>query len=93
MSAQAVLITGALTGIGRAAAVAFAKKGAKVVVAALDFLVENDTVETLFGRFGNEFFGQGNIIFALDATPDGDDHIGFGVSSPLWDYVFRTTRK
>lgn len=22
-----------------------------------------------------------------------DDHAGFGVSSPLWDYVFRTTRK
>jgi NAD(P)-dependent dehydrogenase (short-subunit alcohol dehydrogenase family) len=33
MSSQVVLITGALTGIGRAAAVAFAKKGAKVVVA------------------------------------------------------------
>jgi NAD(P)-dependent dehydrogenase (short-subunit alcohol dehydrogenase family) len=33
MSTQVVLITGALTGIGRAAAVAFAKKGAKVVVA------------------------------------------------------------
>ncbi|TCV94671.1 NAD(P)-dependent dehydrogenase (short-subunit alcohol dehydrogenase family) [Luteibacter rhizovicinus] len=33
MSKQVVLITGALTGIGRAAAVAFAKKGAKVVVA------------------------------------------------------------
>jgi NAD(P)-dependent dehydrogenase (short-subunit alcohol dehydrogenase family) len=32
MSSQVVLITGALTGIGRAAAVAFAKKGAKVVV-------------------------------------------------------------
>jgi NAD(P)-dependent dehydrogenase (short-subunit alcohol dehydrogenase family) len=32
MSHQVVLITGALTGIGRAAAVAFAKKGAKVVV-------------------------------------------------------------
>jgi NAD(P)-dependent dehydrogenase (short-subunit alcohol dehydrogenase family) len=32
MSTQVVLITGALTGIGRAAAVAFAKKNAKVVV-------------------------------------------------------------
>ena len=30
MSNPVVLITGALTGIGRAAAVAFAKKGAKV---------------------------------------------------------------
>ncbi|MDB5476083.1 MAG: putative dehydrogenase [Phenylobacterium sp.] len=32
MSTQVVLITGALTGIGRAAAIAFAKQGAKVVV-------------------------------------------------------------
>ena len=32
MAAQVVLITGALTGIGRATAVAFANKGAKVVV-------------------------------------------------------------
>jgi NAD(P)-dependent dehydrogenase (short-subunit alcohol dehydrogenase family) len=33
MTTQVVLITGGLTGIGRAAAVAFARKGAKVVVA------------------------------------------------------------
>lgn len=33
MNTQVVLITGALTGIGRAAAVAFANKGARVVVA------------------------------------------------------------
>src|SRR5258708_34053814 len=33
MNNPLVLITGALTGIGRAAAIAFAKKGAKVVVA------------------------------------------------------------
>ena len=33
MSNSVVLITGGLTGIGRAAAVAFAKKGAKVIVA------------------------------------------------------------
>ena len=33
MSTPVVLITGALTGIGHAAALAFAKKGARVVVA------------------------------------------------------------
>ena len=33
MDKSVILITGALTGIGRAAAVAFARKGAKVVVA------------------------------------------------------------
>src|SRR5437588_11859053 len=33
MDKSVILITGGLTGIGRAAAVAFAKKGAKVVVA------------------------------------------------------------
>jgi NAD(P)-dependent dehydrogenase (short-subunit alcohol dehydrogenase family) len=33
MNGQVVLITGALIGIGRAAAIAFAKKGAKVAVA------------------------------------------------------------
>ncbi|MDT5253143.1 MAG: hypothetical protein QOH07_2094, partial [Mycobacterium sp.] len=32
MTQQVVLVTGALTGIGRATAVAFANKGAKVVV-------------------------------------------------------------
>jgi NAD(P)-dependent dehydrogenase (short-subunit alcohol dehydrogenase family) len=32
MSKPVVLITGALTGIGRAAAIAFARKGAKIVV-------------------------------------------------------------
>ena len=33
MNTQVVLITGALTGIGRATAVAFARKGANLVVA------------------------------------------------------------
>ena len=33
MDKPVILITGALTGIGRASAVAFAKKGAKMVVA------------------------------------------------------------
>src|SRR5882762_3288232 len=33
MNKQVVLVTGALTGIGRATAIAFAKKGAQVVIA------------------------------------------------------------
>ena len=35
MQDQVVLITGALTGIGRAAAFAFAKKGARLVVSGM----------------------------------------------------------
>jgi NAD(P)-dependent dehydrogenase (short-subunit alcohol dehydrogenase family) len=47
MEKPVVLITGALTGIGRAAAVAFAKKGAKVVVAGRRDEAGNALVEEL----------------------------------------------
>src|SRR3984893_6341619 len=47
MSAQVVLITGGLTGIGRAAAVAFAKKGAKVVVSGRRDQAGRELVEEL----------------------------------------------
>src|SRR3982075_1975337 len=53
MSTQVVLITGALTGIGRAAAVAFAKKGAKVVVAGRRDEAGNALVKEL-RAFGSE---------------------------------------
>ena len=53
MSTQVVLITGGLTGIGRAAAVAFAKKGAKVVVAGRRDEVGKVLVKELRG-FGAE---------------------------------------
>jgi NAD(P)-dependent dehydrogenase (short-subunit alcohol dehydrogenase family) len=53
MSTQVVLITGGLTGIGRAAAVAFAKKGAKVVVAGRREEVGKALVEEL-RSFGSE---------------------------------------
>jgi NAD(P)-dependent dehydrogenase (short-subunit alcohol dehydrogenase family) len=53
MSKQVVLITGALTGIGRAAAVAFAKKGAKVVVAGRRDEAGNALVKEL-RAFGTE---------------------------------------
>ena len=47
MNKPVVLITGALTGIGRAAAVAFAKKGASVVVAGRRDDVGNELAEEL----------------------------------------------
>jgi NAD(P)-dependent dehydrogenase (short-subunit alcohol dehydrogenase family) len=47
MNKPVVLITGGLTGIGRAAAVAFAKKGAKVVVAGRRDEVGNELVKEL----------------------------------------------
>jgi NAD(P)-dependent dehydrogenase (short-subunit alcohol dehydrogenase family) len=53
MSNPVVLITGGLTGIGRAAAVAFAKKGAKVVVAGRRDEAGKALAEELRG-FGSE---------------------------------------
>jgi NAD(P)-dependent dehydrogenase (short-subunit alcohol dehydrogenase family) len=53
MSNPVVLITGALTGIGRAAAIAFAKKGAKVVVAGRRDEAGNALVNEL-RAFGSE---------------------------------------
>src|ERR1700676_3258737 len=53
MTTQVVLVTGGLTGIGRAAAVAFAKKGAKVVVAGRREEAGNALVKEL-RSFGSE---------------------------------------
>ena len=53
MSTQVVLITGALTGIGRAASIAFAKKGAKIVVSGRHDEAGHDLVKEL-RSFGSE---------------------------------------
>jgi NAD(P)-dependent dehydrogenase (short-subunit alcohol dehydrogenase family) len=66
MSTQVVLITGGLTGIGRAAAVAFAKKGAKVVVAGRRDEAGKALVKEL------RSFGSEASRLAVGGLPDGE---------------------
>ena len=66
MDQPVVLITGALTGIGRAAAVAFAKKGAKVVVTGRRDEVGKELVEEL------RAFGAEAEFINADVRQDAD---------------------
>src|SRR5271169_4906599 len=66
MSTQVVLVTGGLTGIGRAAAVAFAKKGAKVVVAGRREEAGNAFVKEL------RSFGSEAEFINADVRKEGD---------------------
>jgi len=66
MSTQVVLITGGLTGIGRAAAVAFARKGAKVVVAGR----RNDAGKALVEELRS--FGAEAEFVNADVRKEGD---------------------
>jgi NAD(P)-dependent dehydrogenase (short-subunit alcohol dehydrogenase family) len=66
MSAPVVLITGALTGIGRATAVAFAKKGAKVVVSGR----RDDLGQALVAEL--QSFGSEAEFINADVRKEGD---------------------
>ena len=71
LSAPVVLVTGDLTGIGRAAAVAFAKKGAKVVVAGpRDEATEALVTELLSYGSDVEFVAAAHQDDAIDALID-----------------------
>src|SRR5246500_1197209 len=66
MSDQVVLITGALTGIGRAAAIIFAKEGAHIVVSGRRDKQGQDLVAELQG------LGAGAIFVRTDVRKDED---------------------
>src|SRR6478735_11966794 len=68
MSNPVVLITGALTGIGRAAAIAFAKKGAKVVVAG-----RRDEAGKALAKELRSFGSEAEFVNA-DVRKEGDVH-------------------
>ncbi len=62
---------------------------AEVVVAALDFFVDDDAVEAFLGGFGNEFFGEGDVFLAgeAEAVDDAFDFV-FGVLDAFGDFDF-----
>ena len=45
--------------------------------AAVDFLVNDDAVETFLGRFGNQFFGQRNVFLGGETEAVNDALVRF----------------
>jgi NAD(P)-dependent dehydrogenase (short-subunit alcohol dehydrogenase family) len=66
MTSSVVLVTGGLTGIGRAAAVAFAKKGAKIVVSGRRDEVGNELAKEL------RSFGAEAVFINADVRKESD---------------------
>ena len=76
MSTPVVLITGALTGIGRATAIAFAKEGVRLVISGCDE-AKGKVLEAMLRSFGTEAeFVRADVRHEKDISPS------VGLTSP-----------
>jgi NAD(P)-dependent dehydrogenase (short-subunit alcohol dehydrogenase family) len=66
LEGKVALITGAATGIGRAAAILFAKEGAKVAIADINEKDANETVQSIVKDGGAAFFVRTNLVKMAD---------------------------
>ncbi|MFC1920085.1 SDR family oxidoreductase [Chloroflexota bacterium] len=63
---KVVLVTGAASGIGRASALAFAKEGAKVITADVDFKGGEETVQMIKDSGGDSIFMKADVSKAKE---------------------------
>jgi len=66
LAGKVALITGAATGVGRAAAILFAKEGAKVVVADINEKDGHETIQTIKNAGGDASFVYANLMKTSD---------------------------
>src|SRR6185369_6662592 len=66
LTGKVALVTGASSGIGRAAALAFAREGAKVVAADVTVEGGNETVQLIKKTGGEAIFVPTNVAKAVD---------------------------
>jgi NAD(P)-dependent dehydrogenase (short-subunit alcohol dehydrogenase family) len=66
LEGKVALITGAATGIGRAAAILFAREGAKVVIADINAKDADETVQTIRNDRGDAFFAYADMVNIIE---------------------------
>jgi NAD(P)-dependent dehydrogenase (short-subunit alcohol dehydrogenase family) len=94
---KVALVTGGASGIGRATALAFAEKGAKVAVADVDFEGGDKTVQMIKDLGGEAFFVPTNVALskdvkaAVDQTVETYGGLDFAVNNAGTEGTLATT--